>query len=168
MANFWQAWMSRLVITLLVIAGILLRHTALWSAIEEPQTPGFSVELLGWCLLTGSIFILTLAGLGAIVDRKIFRILTIGFVVLSLIYGVIFGFYEVTGKGLEGERLLAGLTAIYSGIAILLLYWLGAWFGMEPSMRGRISLFRLVLFHLIVLGLFWIGVECIFLHWADK
>lgn len=114
-----------LAITFSPLAALLLRLQALRSPVplQEPGSFNFSIELVGWLFITGLILGLTVHGIAtyANLSQKALRLLTKGLVALMLIYIGIWLGYQLTGQGLYGERLFAGLTLIYSGIGHLLL-----------------------------------------------
>ena len=114
-----------LAITFSPLAALLLRLQALRSPVplQEPGSFNFSIELVGWLFITGLILGLTVHGIAtyANLSQKALRLLTKGLAALMLIYIGIWLGYQLTGQGLYGERLFAGLTLIYSGIGHLLL-----------------------------------------------
>jgi hypothetical protein len=122
MANRFQIVALWVIVASSPLVGLLLRHEALRSP-PSPQEPSFSIELVGWLFLTGWGLGLTLHGLAtyANLSQRTLQLLSRGLVALMLIYVGVWGFYEITGQGLHGELLLAGLTFAYSGIETLFL-----------------------------------------------
>lgn len=110
----------------------MLRYEAIDLPLNTlPEAASFMVAL-GWCLLTSSIFLLFIYGLAdhAVSTPRKIAIAACTALLFYLIVAICVG---IGLAGEAGERLLAGLTTIYTGSALSLL----AYYTKDPSFHKR-------------------------------
>lgn len=119
MENYWRVRIIALAIGFCWLSAMLLRYEAIDLKMPPEPAAGFIVAL-GWFLLTGLIFILFGYGLtSSNVPGGIARKIAITSFIAMFFYLVMTIYVGIGLAGDAGERLLAGLTTIYTGSALL-------------------------------------------------
>lgn len=121
MENHWRVRIIALAIGFCWLSAMLLRYEAIDLSLKIPPEPAIIfITALGWLLLTGLIFTLWGYGLTSSHVNASRKIAIASFV--AMFFYLIIAIYVGTGfAGNAGERLLAGLTTIYTGSALSLL-----------------------------------------------
>lgn len=134
MENRWRVGIIALAIGFCWLSAVMLRYEAIDLPPKTPPEPAVSLIVgLGWFFLTGLIFLLFGYGLTTHPNVTPSRGVAIASFIALFFYIIVAICVGIGLFGNAGERLLAGLTTIYTGSALSLL----AYYTKDPLFHKR-------------------------------